>query len=109
MSHERLHNVQCHFLRFFILTGWVQFSFQPFSSNSVKADVQFPGGQEDNVANVEEKPKGLHSCSFRDVRDLSDSQALLKSESSIDMVTILTPYILVLKCLDCALIKSAYR
>jgi hypothetical protein len=71
--------------------------------------VQFPGGQEDIVAKVEEKPRGLHSCSFRDVRDLSDSQALLKSESSIDMVTILTPYTLVLKCLGCALIKSAYR
>lgn len=62
----------------------------PVSSNSVKADVQFPGGQEDIVAKMEEKPRGLHSCSFRDVRDLSDSQALLKSESSIDMVTILT-------------------
>lgn len=71
--------------------------------------MQLPGGQEDNVAKVEEKPKGLHSCSFRDVRDLSDSQALLKSESSIDMVTILTPYTLVLTCLGCALIKSAYR
>lgn len=51
--------------------------------------MQFPGGQEDIVAKMEEKPRGLHSCSFRDVRDLSDSQALLKSESSIDMVTTL--------------------
>jgi predicted component of type VI protein secretion system len=30
--------------------------------------------------------KGLHDCSFRDVRVISNSQSLLKNEASIDMV-----------------------
>jgi hypothetical protein len=35
----------------------------------------------------EDKMKGLCDSTFRDVRDISSSQSLLKAESSIDMVT----------------------
>ena len=58
------------------------------SNDSTKAGIHHDGGgKEDILSKAEEKSKGLHDCTFRDVRDISNSQALLKSESSIDMVT----------------------
>lgn len=58
------------------------------SSGATKAVTQLDGARKDeSTSKGEEKMKGLHDCSFRDVRDISNSQSLLKNEASIDMVT----------------------
>ncbi|XP_024366090.1 uncharacterized protein [Physcomitrium patens] len=57
------------------------------SNSSTKTGAQLDGGKKEVLPlKVEEKVKGLYDCAFRDVRDISNSQSLLKAESSIDMV-----------------------
>ncbi|KAG0618416.1 hypothetical protein M758_4G062500 [Ceratodon purpureus] len=57
------------------------------SNGSTMAGTQRDGARKDDSSSMgEEKMKGLYDCTFRDVRDISNSQSLLKAESSIDMI-----------------------